>query len=295
MNDMSLKARARNIAKEKNISAQAVLQNYLMSRFLYRLSLTEYKEKFVIKGGMLIASILGIEHRATMDLDTTLRNLPLTENAIREALQFICAVQADDGITFLYDSIAPIRDDDEYGGYRVSFSAQFGKIKAPMSMDVSTGDVITPRAAKHRFSDTLDDNLSFELWSYPIETVLAEKVETILSRGVDNTRPRDFYDVYMLAALNYDGNMFREAFIATASHRESLEKISDSEGIIHVISKSPEMNRRWENYVRQMPYAKGITFSDTTCAVRNVLRGKGQEGISLKNKTILEMEGLSKS
>ena len=272
MTDMSLKAKIRNIAKEKNISAQAVLQNYLMNRFLYRLSLTEYKEKFVIKGGMLIASIIGLEHRATMDLDTTLRNLPLTESSIRKAFESVCSVPSDDGITFSYDYIAPIRDDDEYGGYRVSFSAQFGKINAPMSMDVSTGDVITPGAAKNRFSDILEDSLSFELWSYPIETVLAEKVETILSRGVDNTRPRHFYDVYMLSALNYDSKMFREAFIATASHRESLEKISDSEGIIHIISESPEMNRRWENYVRQMPYAKGISFADTTCAVRNVLQ-----------------------
>ena len=272
MNDMSLKAKIRNIAKEKNISAQAVLQSYLMSRFLYRLSQTEYKEKFVIKGGMLIASIVGIEHRSTMDLDTTLRNLPLTESAIREAFESVCRVQTDDGITFSFDSIAPIRDDDEYGGYRVSFTAKFGKINASMSMDVSTGDVITPGTAKHWFSDILEDSLCFELWSYPIETVLAEKVETILSRGVDNTRPRDFYDVYMLSALNYDSEMFGEAFIATASHRESLEKISDAEGIIRLISESAEMNRRWENYVRQMPYARGITFSDTISAVCNVIR-----------------------
>lgn len=272
MNDMSLKAKIRNIAKEKNISAQAVLQNYLMSHFLYRLSLTEYKEKFVIKGGMLIASIVGIEHRATMDLDTTLRNLPLTDESIREAFESICSVQVDDGIIFSYDSIVPIRDDDEYGGYRVTFSAKLGKINAPMSMDVSTGDVITPGAAKHGFSDILEDGFRFELWSYPIETVLAEKVETILSRGVDNTRPRDFYDVYMLSALNYDSEMFREAFIATSSHRESLEKISDSKAIIKIISESPEMNRRWDNYVRQMPYVEGITFSDTINAVCNLLR-----------------------
>ncbi len=271
-NDMSLKAKIRNIAKEKNISAQAILQNYLMNCFLYRLSLSEYKEKFVIKGGMLIASIIGIEHRATMDLDATLRNLPLAENTICEAFESICSVQTGDGITFSYDSIAPIRDDDEYGGYRVSFSAQFGKINAPMSMDVSTGDVITPGATKHQFSDILKDSLCFELWSYPIETVLAEKVETILSRGVDNTRPRDFYDVYMLSSLNYDSKMLKEAFIATVSHRESLEKISDSEGIIQVIAESLEMNKRWESYVRQMPYAKNITFLDTTCAVRNLLR-----------------------
>ena len=271
MNDVSLKAKIRNIAKKNNISAQAVLQNYLMSRFLYRLSLTKYKEKFVIKGGMLISSIVGIEHRATMDLDTTLRNLPLNEDSIREAFENICAVSVDDGILFLYDSIAPIREDDEYGGYRVSFFASFGKINAPMSMDVSTGDVITPGAAKHEFFDILDDGLTFELWSYPIETILAEKVETILSRGVDNTRPRDFYDVYMLSGFGYDREVFTDAFRSTALHRESLEKITDSESIIRTIAENSEMNRRWENYERQMPYAKGIEFADTLNAVRKLL------------------------
>lgn len=175
MNDMSLKAKIRNIAIENNISAQAVLQNYLMNRFLYRMSLTKFKDKFVIKGGMLIASIVGIDHRATMDLDATLRNLPLTESSICKAFEHICSIQTEDEITFSFDSIAPIRDDDEYGGYRVCFYARFGKINAPMSMDISTGDVITPGAIKHRFSDVLDTNMSFELWSYPIETVLAEK------------------------------------------------------------------------------------------------------------------------
>lgn len=271
MNDMSLKAKIRNIAKEKNISAQALLQNFLMNRFLYRLSLTEYKETFVIKGGMLISSIVGIEHRATMDLDTTLRNLPLNEDSIKKAFEIICAVEVEDGITFSYDSIDPIRDDDEYGGYRVSFYAKFGKINAPMSMDVSTGDIITPQAEKREFSDAFEDGLLFELWSYPIETVLAEKVETILSRGIDNTRPRDFYDIYMLSGLDYDSDTFKAAFKATAMHRESFEKIKDAETIIQTISENMEMNRRWRNYAQQMPYAMGIEFSDTLDAALMIL------------------------
>lgn len=268
---MSLKAKVRNFAKEKNISAQAVLQIYLMNRFLYRLSLTEYKEKFVIKGGMLISSIVGIEHRATMDLDTSLKSLPLTKDAIKKAFETICAVLVGDGIDFSFDSIVPIRDDDEYGGYRVGFFGTFGKIKAPMSMDISTGDVITPGATKHMFSDVFEEGMIFELWSYPIETVLAEKIETILSRGVDNTRPRDFYDVYMLSGLSYDSSVFKTAFIATTTHRESLEKIKDFKGIVQTISNSPEMNKRWESYAQQMPYANGITFSDTINAILGFL------------------------
>lgn len=270
MNDMSLKAKIRNIAQSKNISAQAVLQNYLMNRFLHRLALSEYRDKFVIKGGMLISSIIGVEHRATMDLDATLRNLALTEETIRMAFETICAIQLDDGISFSYSTIAPIRDDDEYGGYRVSFFASFGKINAPMSMDVSTGDVITPGAAKHVFFDILGTNKPFELWAYPIETVLAEKVETILSRGIYNTRPRDFYDVYMLTALPYNKDDLKRAFASTANHRGSLEKITDKKGILRMVAESPEMQDRWKNYAKQMPYARDIEFADTIKALLNL-------------------------
>lgn len=267
MNDMSLKAKIRNLAKEMNVPAQAVLQNYLMNRFMYRLSLTEYKEKFVIKGGMLISSIVGIGHRSTMDIDTTVKNLPLTEESIQNAFETICAIKLDDGIMFSFDSISPIRDDDQYGGYRVGFNAVFGKINAPMSMDVSTGDIITPGAMKYLFSDILEERQQFELWAYPIETVLAEKIETILSRGIDNTRPRDFYDVYMLSSLNYEKGTFKKAYMATAKHRESYDKLVNPKDIIKEIAESPEMNRRWENYAKQMPYANEIAFSDTLNAI----------------------------
>lgn len=271
MNDMSLKAKIRNISKDKNISAQAVLQNYLISRFLYRLSASNYKDKFVIKGGMLISSIVGITQRSTMDLDTTLRNLPLTEETIHTAFEQICENRSDDGIEFVFDTIEPIRDDDEYGGYRVSFHAVFGKINAPMSMDVSTGDIITPGAAKHVFRDIFDSEVVFELWSYPIETVLAEKIETILSRGIENTRPRDFYDVYMLSSYAFNQKIFLDAFRATALHRGSLLKITDVNGILDAIANDDTMRKRWQDYTKQMPYAAGIEFQDTLEIVRKYL------------------------
>lgn len=271
MDDVSLKARIRNFAKDRNISASAVLQTYLLNRFLYRLSLTEYKNKFVIKGGMLIASIIGIDHRATMDLDSTLRYMKLVEESLVEAFNTISSVETDDGIRFEFNSIEPIRDDDEYGGYRLSFHAVFGKINAPMSMDISTGDVITPEAKLRLFNDSIDASTVFELMSYTVETVLAEKLETILSRGIDNTRPRDFYDIYMLAGYEYDSAVFREAFIATAKHRGSLNKITKYETILDRVYADTEMNRRWNVYSKQMPYAEGIDFSDTINVVRNMV------------------------
>ena len=272
MNDMSLKAKIRNIASEKNVSASAVLQNYLISRFLFRLAKSDYQDKFVIKGGMLISSMIGIEQRSTMDLDTTLRYMKLEEDTIREAFSNICSITVDDGIQFVFKSIAPIRDDDEYGGYRITYNAVLGKINAPMSMDVSTGDVITPSVTFHDFTDMFEPDQKIRLLAYPIETVLAEKLETVLSRGVENTRPRDFYDIYMLSATDYSRTTLREAFAATAKHRGSYEKIKDFLPIIENIRIDRSMNQRWKNYQKQMPYANDITFSDAMDAVQKLMK-----------------------
>ena len=268
MNDMSLKARIRKMAEDKNVSAQAVLQIYLMHRFLFRLSQSSYKDKFVVKGGTLISSIIGIDHRTTMDLDTTVRNLPVTAQSIELAFNDICSISSDDGIDFVFEKTEPIRDDDEYGGYRVYFYAKFGKINAPMSMDVSTGDIMTPGASRYVFNDILDETVSFELWSYNVETVLAEKLETILSRGSANTRPRDYYDVYMLSALDYDKQVLKEAFNATANHRGSKDKIVRYDAILDDVLSNREMAERWEVYSETNPYASGISFKEVVDAVR---------------------------
>lgn len=260
-NAMSLKARIRNIAKQKNISAQVILQNYMFERLLVRLSESEYKEKFVLKGGMLVAAIVGLDNRATMDLDTTLKNLPLTPEAIRSALEQICSIPMDDDVTFEIGTISPIRDDDIYGGYRVMLNARFDTLLTPLSIDVSTGDAITPHAVSYQFSEIFDDEKSYELWAYNIETVMAEKVETILRRGVFNTRPRDFYDAYILATTQkFDKSVFREALTATAAHRGTADQIADVPEILHQIETSPELRNMWEKYRRQFAYAEEIGY-----------------------------------
>lgn len=273
MNDVSLKAKIRNIAKEKGIPAQLVLQNYLFERLLLRLSRTEYSDKFVIKGGILISSIVGLSSRATMDLDTTLKDLPLTPEQIEKAIRIICAENTSDGIAFELIGLEPIRDDDVYGGYRVSIKAKYGKICAPMTIDVSTGDVITPGATQHEFKMMFEDS-SIRLWSYNIETILGEKIETILSRTVYNTRPRDFYDVYALINTTcYDKRLFCEALTATAEHRGTLNSIKDIHGLLQVISESGELKRLWENYRKQFQYAAEIEYSMTVSAMKELLSG----------------------
>ena len=258
---MSLKAKIRNIAKQKNIPAQVILQNYMFERLLVRLSASEYKEKFVLKGGMLVAAIVGLDNRATMDMDTTLKNLPLTPGARRSALEDICDIPFDDGVVFEVGTISPIREDDIYGGYRVMLNAKFDTLLTPLSIDVSTGDAITPHAIPYQFSEIFDDEKSYELWAYNIETVMAEKVETILRRGVFNTRPRDFYDAYILATTQkFDKEVFSEALTATAAHRGTAEQIADVPGILHNIEDSAELKSMWDKYRKQFAYAGKIKY-----------------------------------
>ena len=270
-NAMSLKAKIRNIAKQKNIPAQVILQNYMFERLLVRLSASEYKEKFVLKGGMLVAAIVGLDNRATMDMDTTLKNLPLTPETIRNALEQVCAVQFDDGVVFEIGTISPIREDDIYGGYRVMLNAGFDTLLTPLSIDVSTGDAITPHAVQYNFSEIFDNEKSYELWAYNIETVMAEKVETILRRGVFNTRPRDFYDVYILATTqNFDIAVFRDALSATANHRRTAEQIADVPMILQNIQESPELKAMWEKYRKQFAYAADIEYNSIMTVLKKL-------------------------
>lgn len=269
---MSLKAKIRNIAKQKNIPAQVILQNYMFERLLVRLAASAYKEKFVLKGGMLVAAIVGLDNRATMDLDTTLKNLPLTPEAIRTALEEICAVPSDDEVTFELGTISPIREDDIYGGYRVALNAKFETLLTPLSIDVSTGDAITPHAVPYQFAEIFDEEKSYELWAYNIETVMAEKVETILRRSVFNTRPRDFYDAYILASTQkFDKDVFAQALRATAAHRGTTEQIADVPGILRNIEESPQLRAMWEKYRKQFAYAKDITYEQILDAVRKLV------------------------
>ena len=261
-NAMSLKARIRNIAKQKSIPAQVILQNYMFERLLVRLSASSYREKFVLKGGMLVAAIVGLDNRATMDMDTTLKNLPLTPEAIQSALSDICAISFDDGVTFEVGTIFPIREDDIYGGYRVMLTARFDTLLTPLSIDISTGDAITPHAVRYSFAEIFDDNRSYEVWAYNVETVLAEKVETILRRGVFNTRPRDFYDAYILSTTQeFDRAVFADALRATADHRGTAKQIADVPLIFRNIEESSELRTMWEKYRKQFAYAANIEYS----------------------------------
>ena len=269
---MSLKAKIRNYAGNNHIAAQVVLQNYMFERFLARLSQSEYKEKFVIKGGMLIAAIVGLDIRSTMDLDTTLRGLPLTSDKILEAFDAICKIDLDDDVAFETISIDTIRKDDIYGGFCVRINATYDTMITPLSIDISTGDIITPGAVLYKFGGIFDENTQITLWGYNIETILAEKVETILSRGVFNTRPRDYYDVFVLSTTQkFDRLLFEDSLSATAEHRGSAGRITDRAGIVKTISESDDLQNMWEKYRQRFPYASGISYENIINALRELI------------------------
>lgn len=269
---MSLKAQIKNYAGENNIAAQVVLQNYMFERFLERLSISEYNDKFVIKGGMLIAAIVGLDTRSTMDLDTTLKNLLLTELNVKNAISTICGIDLEDDVIFNILSISPIRKDDLYGGFCVGIRAIYDTIVTPLTIDISTGDIITPAPVQYEFTGIFDDSLKIKLWGYNIETVMAEKVETILSRGIFSTRPRDYYDIYILSTTQeFDKILFSKALAETSSHRGSKTKIEDKEAIIKLIAVNSDLQQMWEKYQKKYTYAAEISYRSVIKALQKLV------------------------
>jgi len=269
---MSLKTKINQYAKKNKLAAQVVLQNYMFERFLERLSHSKYQDKFVIKGGILIARLVGLDTRATMDLDTTLLNLPLTVDKLTEALESICLIKLNDEVTFNIISITTIRKNDLYGGFSIRIDAIYDMIVTPLSIDVSTGDIMTPDAVSYEFRGIFDETVSVRLWGYNVETVLAEKMETILSRGTFSTRPRDYYDIYILTLTQkYDKALFWKALEATLDHRGSKELIVPYEPIINRIKDSNDLKEQWAKYQKKFSYAQDIAYESLIESIELIL------------------------
>lgn len=259
-----LKGAIRNMAKEKKISAQAVLQIAMFERIIERLSVSKYRDIFILKGGLLISAMLGIEERTTMDMDTTIKGLPMEENKIREALLDIFNQPIDDGVQFQLLNLSPIRQDNEYENFCAALQAVYGKMVIPMKIDITTGDKITPREFQFPYPFLFEDR-NVLVMAYTQETILAEKYETIIRRNIDSTRSRDFYDLYLLYRLycnHADWELLKRAVIATAMKRESLDLMRDTDRIIPALEHSAAQKRLWEQYRAENTYAKEISFDD---------------------------------
>lgn len=272
-NPMQFKAFIKKKAQEKNISAQLVMQNYMLERLLERISLSKYKNNFIIKGGFLISSIVGLDTRTTMDLDTTIKGFTLTHESIREIFNKICAIEIDDDIKFEIVDVFDIRETDDYPGIRVSLKANYPPIAVPLTVDVTTGDEITPREIEYTFPLLFDDR-SIDVLAYNLETILAEKIETVLSRGIANTRPRDYYDIHVLYTLRKqqcNHKVLLEALNKTTKKRGSQNIIVDYKDIILRIRTSEELNDFWIKYQNNYDYAKDISFNETCNTISTIM------------------------
>lgn len=272
-NAMQLKAIVKNIAKEKKISAQLVLQNYMLERFLERVSVSNYQDNFIIKGGFLIASMVGLDSRATMDMDATIKRYSVSKEAIKKMVEEIIEIELDDDITFAFKSISEIREGDEYTGYRIALSANHPPVAVPLKLDITTGDKITPREIEYEYK-LMMENRNIRVLAYNMATVLSEKLETVISRADQNTRPRDYYDIYILTKLkaeSIDLETVAFALDATTKKRGSASIVRQYREIIEVVRNSQVMNQQWHNYQKDFDYATSIKFAETCDAVVQVM------------------------
>ena len=277
-NVMSLKAKINNIAKKEKVLPQAVMQTYMLERLLERISISEYKDNFILKGGMLISSIIGIDNRSTMDMDTTIKGFKLDTENLENILQEIIKIDANDNIKFKIISIENIREDDDYGGLRVHLQASFDEMPIDLKIDVTTGDKITYKEINYKYNLLLEKR-SIEIWTYNVETIIAEKYESIIKRSILNTRIRDFYDLYMLTHLdkkNVQSKMLVDAIKETTKHRGTFDIINDRnvvEDVINSIQNDNSLKEQWNKYQRSYEYAKDIKYEqliDSIIAIKEI-------------------------
>ena len=272
-NTMSFKAIINNMAKENNVAAQSVLQTYMLERLLERISISKYKDNFILKGGMLISAMLGIDSRTTMDMDTTIKGFPLTKDNITNIMDEICNIEIDDNVKLKINNVELIREDDDYGGYRITFEAKYNnEMPVIMKIDITTGDKITYKEIEYSFTLMLEDR-KIQIWSYNVETIIAEKFEAIVKRGVLSTRIRDYYDVYMLINTQnkiIDKKTLKDAITLTAQHRGTSEIIKDWKRIVEKIANDSKIRQQWKRYQKDNFYAEEIEYKELINAISKV-------------------------
>lgn len=269
-NAKSLKDKARNVANENAISIQQVLQNYMFERVLERLSKSEYKENFIIKGGLLLSSIMGINLRTTMDIDTNITGINLDKEKLLEILNEVLNMDIGDNVTFKIEKVEDIKQEEYYGGYQFKIIAIYENIKVQFHMDVSTGDIITPRAIEYKYKK-LFDNSYIDILSYNQETIIAEKLQSILERKITNSRMKDYYDLYFFVNYRWDSidkEILSEAIIRTFSARNSITELRNIKETIKILENNPFLNRIWLDYSQKYEYSKNVSFLDTIEAIK---------------------------
>lgn len=265
-----LKDLIRNLSKKKSADAQILMRNYMMERFLERIALSDYKDRFILKGGMLVAAMVGLDARSTMDLDATVKGANVSVEDVENIISSILSVPLEDGVDFRVKRISEIMEEAEYPGVRVSMETTFDGVRTPLKIDISTGDVITPREVRYSFKLMLEER-SIEVWAYNLETVLAEKLETVISRNITNTRMRDFYDIHILKQLykeSLSALVLRDALVATAKKRGTFDQMKEAASVFDEVEESQVMEKLWQSYQKNYSYSVDLSWHTVMDSVR---------------------------
>ena len=265
-----LKDLIRNLSKEVGIEAHVLIRKYMMERFLERVSSSKYNGSFILKGGMLVAAFVGVEARATMDIDTTIKGIPVTIVDMERTITEISNIDLDDNVKFRIKKVSEIMDEAEYSGIRFSMDAVLDGAVIPLKIDISTGDVITPREIAYSYKLMFEDR-TIPIMTYPIETVLAEKLETVISRSITNTRMRDFYDIHiLLKSQNINADILALALERTAKKRGKFSLLENAESVLKIVKSDEDMKRLWDIYQKKFKYAGEYTWDEVIHSVREL-------------------------
>lgn len=265
-----LKDLIRNLSKEVGIEAHVLIRKYMMERFLERVSSSKYNGSFILKGGMLVAAFVGVEARATMDIDTTIKGIPVTIVDMERTITEISNIDLNDNVKFRIKKVSEIMDEAEYSGIRFSMDAVLDGAVIPLKIDISTGDVITPREIAYSYKLMFEDR-TIPIMTYPIETVLAEKLETVISRSITNTRMRDFYDIHiLLKSQNINVDILALALERTAKKRGNFSLLENAESVLKIVKSDEDMKRLWNIYQKKFKYAGEYTWDEVIHSVREL-------------------------
>lgn len=265
-----LKAKVRNLSGGDSKKAQTLIRNFIMERFLERIALSQYRNNFILKGGMLVAAVVGLDTRATMDIDTTVKSLNLDKENATKIIEDIIAVEIPDGVQFRITKVTDIMEEHDYPGIRFMLEATLDKMRQAIKIDISTGDIITPRAVEYSYQLMFEDR-AISLWTYNLETLLAEKLETIMARGTANTRMRDFYDIHVISQQeSFDKEVLKKAFLATSEKRDTTVQIPDFRNILSSVESDEVMKSQWESFKEDSFFVGELSWEEVMGSVKQI-------------------------
>ena len=272
MNKAKLTALCHKISKQTGLTFNSVMTYYFLEIILKKLSQSYYADHYIFKGGFLLSNVIGVESRSTVDIDFLFHKQTLSEENVQQQLEEILTESKDD-IQFSIQSISSIKESDNYGGYRATILCQLENIKQIIHLDIATGDIVTPHPVTYAYKAIFNDE-SFSIIAYTIETILAEKLQTIYSRNFLNSRSKDFYDVYILSKLKKNDIDFRQLNVAcqrTFSYRETELDYNEIVQLMECFKTDPIQQQQWQNYSNKYSYTKGISFSEILDEIVNLV------------------------